>query len=417
LGALARSLEVFRKHMLEGRRLASQKEEDRARAETEKRAALTSMADRIETESAAALGQLRLRTAAMTSTADLMTASAERTGAAAETAASAAGQAMANAQTVAGAAEQLTASIREIGLQMGQSTEVVSRAVTAGVETRATIEALNQEVERIGAVAIMIRDIAAKTNLLALNATIEAARAGDAGKGFAVVASEVKALATQTARSTEDISRHIGQVRQATGASVAAVARIEQTITEVNAIARSIAEAVEQQGAATAEIARNIGATASAANEMTARTTDVSAEAGETGRQAGEVRENALGLETAMNDLRQAVIRIVRTSTTEVDRRGRTRHAIDLACRLMVNGQSCTVHTTELSETGAEVRGAPALAAGGRGTLAIEGVGFSLPIIVRRSEDDIVGLEFTLDSASAAKFAETLAGLVQARAA
>ena len=97
------------------------------------------------------------------------------------------------------------------------------------------------EVEQIGAVADMIGEIAAKTNLLALNATIEAARAGDAGRGFAVVASEVKALATQTARSTQEITRHIDQVRAATGASVAAVRRIEQTITEVNALAGSIA--------------------------------------------------------------------------------------------------------------------------------------------------------------------------------
>src|SRR5207248_5333196 len=142
--------------------------------------------------------------------------------------------------TVASAAEQLAASIHEIGGQVEHSAAVVARAVDAGRETRETIGALNDEVARIGAVADMIGEIAAKTNLLALNATIEAARAGDAGKGFAVVASEVKQLATQTARSTEEITRHIAQVRTATGASVAAVGRIEQTITEINAIAGSI---------------------------------------------------------------------------------------------------------------------------------------------------------------------------------
>ena len=83
------------------------------------------------------------------------------------------------------------------------------------------------EVARIGVVADMIGEIAAKSNLLAINATIEAARAGDAGKGFAVVASEVKALATQTARSTQEIAKHVGQVRNGTGTSVAAVAGIE----------------------------------------------------------------------------------------------------------------------------------------------------------------------------------------------
>ena len=228
---------------------------------------------------------------------------------------------MANAQTVASAAEQLSASIHEIGGQVAQSTEMVGRAVTAGTETRTTIEALNEQVARIGAVADMIGEIAARTNLLALNATIEAARAGDAGKGFAVVASEVKALATQTARSTQEIAQHIVEVRSATGASVAAVARIEQTIGEINAIAGSIAAAVEEQGAATAEIARNVSETASAANDMTNRATEVSTEAEQTGEHAADVRENAAALNTAVSDLRHSVIRVARTSTTEVDRR------------------------------------------------------------------------------------------------
>ena len=112
----------------------------------------------------------------------------------------------------------------------------------------------------------MIAEIAAQTNLLALNATIEAARAGEAGKGFAVVASEVKQLASQTARSTSEIAGHIGAIRAATTDSVASVQHIEQTIGEINAIAGSIAAAVAQQGAATAEIARIIAETADAAN-------------------------------------------------------------------------------------------------------------------------------------------------------
>jgi methyl-accepting chemotaxis protein len=354
----------------------------------------------------------------MTATAEEMSASAARTGNSAQSAATASAQALANAQTVASAAEELSASIREIGGQVAQSTQIVGRAVAAGAETRATIEALNEQVGRIGAVADMIGEIAAKTNLLALNATIEAARAGDAGKGFAVVASEVKALATQTARSTQEIAEHIGQVRNATGVSVAAVARIEQTIGEINAIAGSIAAAVEEQGAATAEIARNVAETASAANEMTDRTTEVSSEAEQTGRHAVEVRENASALNAAVGELRHSVIRVVRTSTSEADRRKAIRHQVDLPCRLTVAGRdTCTARVTDLSGGGASVRGGPSLHLGARAALHLDGVGFELSCTVRNCENETLNLAFELDEATAARFRPIVERLALRRAA
>ena len=386
-------------------------------AREEKRASLLRMADRVETDTGAALEHIRERTTAMTATADAMSASAARTGASAQTAADAAARALANAQTVAGAADQLSSSIREIGSRVSQSNEVVGRAVAAGAETRATIEALQQQVEQIGAVADMIAEIAARTNLLALNATIEAARAGDAGKGFAVVAGEVKQLAAQTARSTEEIARHIAQVRTATGASVAAVAKIEDTITEINAIASSIAAAVEEQSAATAEIARNVGETANAANEMTRRTGEVSAEAGETGSHAASVRDTASGLNDAMEELRHSVNRVVRTATPEVDRRAAERFRVDLPCRLTVAGQTHTARIADLSDSGAALAGAPALASGTQGTLAADAIGMSLPFVVRDSDAGTARLAFTLDAEAAARFQGTAARLAQRKAA
>lgn len=403
IGTMAAAFLVFRDHMRTESRLAAERAEDRKKAEAEKHAALFAMADKIEADTTTALHEVDVRTSAMTTTADEMGASAVRTGSAAESAASAATQALANAQTVASAAEELSASIREIGAQVAQSTEVVGRAVTAGHETRTRIEALNEQVGRISAVADIISDIAAKTNLLALNATIEAARAGAAGKGFAVVASEVKQLATQTARSTDEIAQHIDQVRTATGASVNAVAQIEQTIGEVNAIAGSIAAAVEEQQAATAEIARNVTETASAANEMTQRTQDVSVEATQTGKQAAEVREGATALDTAVSELRRSVIRVVRTSTSEVDRRLAERHPVDIPCRLSIGGVWSTAKVADLSERGAMVRGAAEASAGTRGTLAMEGVDIAVPFSVRAVGKDTLHVEFELDAASAGK--------------
>jgi methyl-accepting chemotaxis protein len=417
VGAMASTVQVFKEHMAKEEQLASARTQDQLRSAAEKQAALTSMADKIESETTIALQEVGARTSAMTATAEEMSASAVRTGNSAQSAATASAQALSNAQTVASASEQLSASIREIGSQVAQSTEIVGRAVEAGAETRQTIEALNEQVGRIGAVADMIGEIAAKTNLLALNATIEAARAGDAGKGFAVVASEVKALATQTARSTEEIAQHIAQVRSATGVSVAAVVRIEKTIGEINAIAGSIAAAVEEQAAATAEIARNVAETASAANEMTSRTAEVSAEAEQTGRHAAEVGENAVALNAAIGELRHSVIRVVRTSTTEVDRRQAERFPVDLPCPLSIAGQSSTARVTDMSMHGAYIRSGSIVPVGTRGTLTADSIGFPLQFTVRATENDGLRLMFELDVATAARLAPNLERLSVRRAA
>jgi methyl-accepting chemotaxis protein len=403
LGAIVSSLDVFRDGLLRVRTLQAEQEQEREHAEMVKREAMVSMAETIETETSSAIEKVSQRTSAMADLANGMRDSAARTGTSAQSAAQAAAHAQANVQTVAGATEQLAASSREIGSQVDHSTRIVGLAVQAGTETRATIEALNQRVLRIGAVADMIGSIASQTNLLALNATIEAARAGDAGKGFAVVASEVKALATQTARSTEEITRHIGEVRTATDASVAAVSRIEKTISEMNAIAGSIAAAVEQQGAATAEIARSVTETAGAANEMAARVAEVSTEAERTGAQATEVHASTAVLASAVVDLKGAVIRMVRTSSAEVNRRKLPRVETDMACRIAASGAStATARLVDISEGGACIAAASPMRIGETGTLEVNGVGNPLPFAVRSLEGGRLHVAFALNAAAVA---------------
>jgi methyl-accepting chemotaxis protein len=405
---MAAALAVFRANAIEKRRLAEVQDAQRRAAEADKHAALVNMAQTIESEAQRALGEVGGRSTAMAANADEMHASAMRTDGSARQAAAAASQALANSRTVADAAEQLAGSIREIGNQASQSSTVVSRAVEASVAARRIIEALNARVGQIGSVADMIGEIAARTNLLALNATIEAARAGDAGKGFAVVANEVKALAAQTARSTQDIARHIAEVRTATGESVSAVSHIEQTIREVSAIAGSIAAAVEEQGAATAEIARNVAETAAAANEMTSRVGDVSTEAELTGRHATQVHDDATGLTDAVTQLKRSLVRVVRTSTTEVDRRRAARWPVDLRCRLTAGGQARAARIAELSEGGARLASGPPLPAGTRGTLDIDGFDHALPFVVKASDADTTRLAFEPDAATEAAFCHAL---------
>ncbi|MFZ4763055.1 MAG: methyl-accepting chemotaxis protein [Alphaproteobacteria bacterium] len=225
----------------------------------------------------------------------------------ASTVASAAELASQNVQTVAAAAEELSASIQEISARIADSNLVAKQAAEETKNTKQIVENLSVATNKIGEVVDLINRIAGQTNLLALNATIEAARAGEAGKGFAVVASEVKALANQTSKATDDIIEHITGIQNSVGAVIKAIDNIDTTITKVNSISITISGAVEEQGAATSEIARNVNEAACGTAEVTSNISRITQIVAATGKISADVVNAAKELDRQAEQMEEDV--------------------------------------------------------------------------------------------------------------
>jgi methyl-accepting chemotaxis protein len=275
VGRIARSLQIFKDHLVETTRLRTEQEAMKVRSAEERRTDLSRIADDFERSiggvirgTTTAADELQNSASSMSTIAVGTTDQSARVAAAAEQTAS-------NVQTVAASAEELSSSIHEISRQVTQSSSIAQNAVGQAGRTEAMVGRLVEASQKIGEVMALIQTIAGQTNLLALNATIEAARAGDAGRGFAVVANEVKALSSQTAKATEEITSQIQAIRDATGSTVDAIREIGTTIGQMNEITGSIAAAVEEQGAATNEIARSVQQAAQGAQEVMQNITGV----------------------------------------------------------------------------------------------------------------------------------------------
>jgi len=204
----------------------------------------------------------------LSATAAQMSASAEQTSAQVSAITSAAEQASHTVQVVASSAEEMSSSVREIASSANEAAAVAAGAVGSAQNANDAVSKLGRSSTEIGEVVKVITSIAEQTNLLALNATIEAARAGEAGKGFAVVASEVKELAKETAKATEEIGSRISAIQSDTVQAVDAIRDITEIIDRINDIQTTIASAVEEQSVTTNEISRNAGENAELAREI-----------------------------------------------------------------------------------------------------------------------------------------------------
>ncbi|WP_341363721.1 methyl-accepting chemotaxis protein [Thalassospira sp. SN3W] len=305
--AMGRAVEVFKDNALKVREL--QAEEERLNRERNEalRDELLGLADTLQNEVESAVGEIAALAEQLQGVSGQMSQSAELVSGQTEDVASSAQEATGNVETVAAATEQLSASNAEINRQMAESTRISNNAADRAQETNQLVVSLSQSANRIGEVIALITDIAEQTNLLALNATIEAARAGDAGKGFAVVAAEVKNLANQTEKATEEIAGQISGIQKATGESVTAIEDIGRIIENINEIATTISAAVEEQGAATDEITRNVRSAADRTRTVSSSINDVASETGKTGELSGQVLATAQTASEKVENLRSRI--------------------------------------------------------------------------------------------------------------
>ncbi len=227
-------------------------------AAAQRKADMIALADGFETAVGEIIETVSSASTELEASASTLTSTAQRGQELTTMVAAASEEASTNVQSVASATEELTSSVNEISRQVQESARMAAEAVQQASMTNERVGELSKAAARIGDVIELINTIAGQTNLLALNATIEAARAGEAGRGFAVVASEVKALAEQTAKATGEIGQQITGIQGATQESVGAIKEISGTIEKLSEISATIASAVEEQGAATQEISRNV---------------------------------------------------------------------------------------------------------------------------------------------------------------
>ena len=306
IGDIARTMQVFKDNAIERQAMTERQQREAAEKAARAERMGVAVAD-FDKEIGEMLEIVASAAQELQATAETLSSTAEETTRQATAVSAASEQASVNVQTVASATDELTATVSEVARQMEEARNFSDVASKEADQAKQFVNELEAAGQRINEVIVLINEIASQTNLLALNATIEAARAGEAGKGFAVVASEVKSLANETEKATDDIRAQVTAMQTTIGGTVKSIGQIGEVIFKLNDMATTVASAVEQQTAATNEISRNAGEAARGTAEVTENITGVNEAAGSTSSGASQVLSAAQSLAERADHMRRTV--------------------------------------------------------------------------------------------------------------